>query len=102
MNKKQTPLIVLLILALLVILFHEQIVDMFDEIFGPKDSRPVIATMEEYSGKVNYKKPKTLRFRKVKENLGLRDQDTLVTDENSTAVLTFQGGYKLEVGQGEL
>lgn len=97
MNKKRAPLIILLILALLIIMFHSQIVDLLDEAFGPKDPRPTIATMESYEGNVNYKKPKTLRYRKVKNAIGLRDQDTLVTDENSRAILAFEGGYRLEV-----
>ncbi len=94
---KRLPVILLLVLALFLIVFHEDVIDWFDSMFGPPDKREVIATLEDFSGTVNYKLPKTLVYKKPKRNLGLRDQDTLVTDQDGTAIITFVSGFRLEV-----
>lgn len=96
--KKRLSLGVLFILGLLLIVFHENILEFVQDIFGEKDPRPVIATLDEFSGTVNYKLPKTLVYKKVRKSLGLRDQDTLVTDSESSAIITFvESNFKLEV-----
>lgn len=97
MNKRRIVLILLLLLGAFIVIFHDRLIDQYDELFQPPDPRKVIATLESFDGSVNYKKPKTLRFRKVRPELALRDQDTLVTADGATAILTFEGGYKLEV-----
>lgn len=94
---KRLPVLIILILALLLIVFHEDVIERLDTAFGPTDKREIIATLEDYNGTVNYKLPKTLVYKKPRKELGLRDQDTLVTGEDGTAIITFASGYKLEV-----
>lgn len=68
-----------------------------DTVVAPNDPRPIIATLDESEGQVNYKLPKTLVYKKVKPELGLRNQDTLVTGADGKAVVSFTSGFKLEV-----
>jgi hypothetical protein len=94
---KRSALILLLLIGLIIILFHEPIVEMIESAITPADARPVIATMEEHEGAVKFKLPKTLVYKNVKDGLGLRDQDTLVTSSDGTAVISFKSGFKLSV-----
>lgn len=94
---KRSVLILLLLLGLFIIIFHEPVTELTEDIVAPKDPRPVIATLDEYEGDVNYKLPKTLVYKRVRDNMGFRDQDTVVTASDGKAIISFTSGFRLEV-----
>ncbi len=97
MRKDTIVVVLLLLLALLTFLFSDEIYNLYESIFGPKDKRPTIAILKESDGPAKYKLPKTLRYREAKKGLELKDLDTLVTDESTTAVVQFKSGFELEI-----
>lgn len=99
---QRVGMVLLLVLGLLLIVFHENVIEWLDEIFGTPDPRPVIAMLERFDGEVNFKLPKTLVYRKVKVGMNLRDQDTVVTNSQSSAVISFDSGFRLEVASNSI
>ncbi len=93
---------ILLIIGILLIVFQENVTENLRHVFADKDERPVIATLTTYSGKVRFKVPKSLRYDNVKENLKLKDQDTVSTDANSTARIVFDFGFELQVNPNSI
>lgn len=91
--------ITLLCLGVSIIYFHEELILEWDKKFGPKDPRPVVASISKPSGKVRFKLPKTLVYKKAKDGVSLRMQDTITTDSNSQVNITFIDGLELNVGE---
>lgn len=100
--KKNLVLLPFLIFGFLVIFYHEAIVEKIDEIISPADTRTTIAKIETFNGKVRFKKAQSLRYKNVQISTELKDQDTLTTDENSTAKVSFVSGFEIEVQPNSL
>lgn len=94
---KNILLLPILVLGLIIIVYHETIVEKIDEILSPQDTRETIAQIETLNGRVRYKKAQSLRYKNAQPFLNLKDQDTLTTDEASTAKLKFVSGFEIEV-----
>lgn len=92
----------LLILGLLIIFYHETVIEQVRSVFEPADNRDNVATLTTYKGKVRYKLPKSLKYNNVRENLSLKDQDTLTTDADSTARVVFSDGFELEINPNSM
>lgn len=84
------------------IVYHESIVEKIDEIISPSDDRPTIARVESFDGKVRFKKAQSLRYKNVQGQTELKDQDTLTTDSDSHAKITFASGFEIEVKPNSL
>lgn len=100
--KKNISLILLLLLGLAVIVYHEAIVEKIDESLSPKDTRETIATIKELDGKVRFKAAKTLKYKNAKDDQELKNQDTITTDENSRAKIAFATGFEIQVEPNSL
>ncbi len=100
--KKNLLILPFLVLGLLIIVYHEAIVEKIDELISPTDTRTTIAKVETFSGKVRFKKAQSLRYKNVQKQTELKDQDTLTTDENSTAKISFVSGFEIEVQPNSL
>lgn len=94
---RNTLLVLGLALGILVIVFHESIVEKIDSYISAKDDRPTIATVLSHSGQVRFKKAQSLRYKNVKNMLDLKDQDSLTTDSDSSAKISFKSGFEIEV-----
>lgn len=99
---KRVGVVLLLLLGIFLLVFHEPIIEFLNDVFGPKDPRPVVAKIETFSGEVDFKKPKTLSYRKVRAGTELRIQDTIVTGNDSTTIIAFNTGFRLEVDQNSI
>ena len=85
-----------------VLYFNQQIVDGIDFLLSGQDKRPTIATIKDLNGKVRVKKAKTLKFKNGYTSQDLKDQDTLTTDENSRAKISFISGFEIQVEPNSL
>ncbi|MEC9282409.1 MAG: AgmX/PglI C-terminal domain-containing protein, partial [Bdellovibrionota bacterium] len=81
------------------VVYHEQIIEEYDKQFGEKDDRQLVAEVLSSSGNVRYKLPKTLIYKKVRKDLGLKLRDTITTDAGANAKLRFSDGLELEIGE---
>lgn len=100
--KKNLPLILLLLLGLAVIFYHEMIVEKIDNMLSPRDSSETIATILEMDGKVRYKPAKSLRYKNARNKQELKNQDTIITDENSRTKIAFASGFEIQVEPNSL
>lgn len=91
--------ILLLSFGMSVIYFHEEILSELEKAFGEKDPRPIVASVSKPKGKVRFKLPKTLVYKKAKDGLELRLKDTITTDSESELKITFKDGLELAVGE---
>lgn len=93
---KKLLILLLLVFGIVVLFFKDDILEFWDT-FGNNDTRPVIANVENYSGKVLYKLPEQLVYKKAKQGMPLKSFDTLTTDTDGTAKVRFKEGLLLEV-----
>ena len=100
--KKSLPLILLLLLGFGVIIYHEAIVEKIDSILTPRASGETIATIREMDGRVRFKPAKTLRYKNAKLKQELKNQDTIITDENSRTKIAFASGFEIQVEPNSL
>src|SRR6185436_14529956 len=64
--------------------------------------RPPIAEIVSLTNNVKYRLPESLSYRRAKPNLSLRAKDTVATDTDSTAVISFKSGLKVELEPNSL
>ncbi len=92
----------ILILGLLIIFYHEGVIEQVRTWIEPKDARETIAKLTSFKGKVRFKQPKSLKYNNVKNDLSLKNQDTLTTDIDSTARVVFADGFELEINPNSM
>ncbi len=102
MKKKNILLILLLVLGVGVIIYHEKIVEGIDHLLSPKDTRQTIAVIKSLEGRVRVKPAKTLRYKNAAQDQDLKEQDTLTTDANSRTKLAFLSGFEIQVEPNSL
>jgi hypothetical protein len=84
-------------LGLIALLFQGRIESWWEARKNAHDTRPVLATLESFSGEVSYRKPESLKVISARVGLGFRARDTILTDEKSTAIIQFKSGLKVEI-----
>jgi len=94
--------IAVVILCLLALFFQEEIWNFISEWRLGNDPRPVVAHIDSLNNTVRYRFPTTLIWRKAHEGLDLRDNDTVTTDPDSSTVLSFKSGLKVELEPNSL
>ena len=94
--------IIVVLLGLLAILFQEQLWDAISQWRMKNDPRAVVASIENVSNDVKFRYPTSLIWRRVHSGLELRDNDTVATDPDSSAVVTFKSGLKVELEPNSL
>jgi hypothetical protein len=100
--KKNVLLVLLLSLGFAVIFFHNNIVEWIDTALSPADTRETIATIQSLDGKVRYKTAKSLRYKNADKHQNLKNQDTVTTDANSHAKISFVSGFEIQVEPNSL
>lgn len=102
-TKKQNIVsIAIIILALLAILFQDQIWDWWQMRKLEADPRPVVAEFEDITKNVKFRVPDSLSYYRAKKSRGLRAKDTVSTDLESRAVIKFKSGLKVELEPNSL
>ena len=100
--KSKIAYALLILLGLLIIFYHNNIVDMIDVALSEKDTRETIATVQSLDGRVRFKAANSLKYKNATEQLNLKNLDTLTTDENSRAKISFVSGFEIEVEPNSL
>ena len=103
---KRLSLILLAILLVLgggyLILNYETILSVWDEMYGPKDTREIVAQVTRIEGNPKLKLPKRLVYKNIRESQQLRYYDTIQTDEKSYATIAFTNGLVLDLEPNSL
>lgn len=94
--------VIVIILAILALIYQDQIWNYWQLSQLSDDPRPVLAEVLNFKNDVKYRLPESLTYYKVTANLGLRLKDTISTAPNSTAVVRFKSGMEVEVQPNSL
>ncbi|MBK9294444.1 MAG: AgmX/PglI C-terminal domain-containing protein [Oligoflexia bacterium] len=102
-TKKQNIIsVIIILLALLAILFQDQIWDWWQMRKLESDPRIVVAEFEDITKNVKFRVPDSLSYFRAKKSIGLRAKDTVSTDMDSRAVIKFKSGLKVELEPNSL
>lgn len=98
--------VLLLLLALgagsATLFYHNEISEYLIGLFSDADERPIIAEAKQITGNAQFKLPKKLVYKKLREDQGLRYRDTIMTDANSSLEIHFKSGLALELEPNSL
>jgi len=92
----------LIIIALLALLFQGQIWEWWQRYSLRFDSRPVIAEVVSVNKNVRFRLPESLTYYKAYNQQGLHAKDTVSTDLDSSAIISFKSGLKVELEPNSL
>ncbi len=93
-----TILSLLFLIGIGVLMQRDRISEVYEYYFGEPDSREIIAEASETKGRVRFKLPRRLIYKKLRDEQKLRYFDTITTDANSSVLLSFKDGLQLELG----
>ncbi len=93
---------IVILLALLAIIFQDNIWDWWNMRQLNSDPRPVVAEFETIVKNVKFRIPDSLTYYRARTATGLRAKDTVSTDQDSSAVLHFKSGLKVELEPNSL
>ncbi len=103
---KRFLLLALALLLLLgggyLILNYETVLSVWDEMYGPKDTREIVALVTRTDGNPKLKLPKRLVYKSIRESQQLRYYDTIQTDEKSHITIAFTNGLVLDLEPNSL
>jgi TonB family protein len=94
--------LVLLLGGTYLILNYETVLIMWDELYGPADTREVVGQVTRTDGHPKLKLPKKLVYKNLREQQQLRYFDTIQTDEKSSVTIAFTNGLVLELEPNSL
>ena len=89
-------------LAIVALLFQNRIWDWWQERKLYNDSRPQVAKLSSIYQNVRIRLPESLTYHHARESMPLHAKDTVSTDINSRAVITFNTGLEVELEPNSL
>jgi hypothetical protein len=93
---------VLILLALLALLFQGQLWEWWQRFSLRYDKRPAIAEIVSLNKNVRFRLPESLTYYKAYADQPLHAKDTVSTDPDSSAIITFKSGLKVELEPNSL
>jgi hypothetical protein len=94
--------VIVILLALLGLLFQDQIWNRWEEYKIGSDPRPSIAEITSLNRGVKYRLPESLTYRRARKSMPLHAKDTVLTEADSSAIITFKSGLKVELEPNSL
>lgn len=88
LSKKNIIYVALVLLSVGLIFFHDRINNLISDFLDSTNDQ-VIATLSEPTGTVRFKAKKTMQVKSAFDGRELRNFDTIYTERNSTAKITF-------------
>ncbi len=91
-----------ILVALAALLFQNQIWNWWQELGLLNDKRPPIAEIISLGGNVKFRLPESLTYYRARKSMSLRAKDTVLTDQDGSAVISFKSGLKVELQPNSL
>jgi hypothetical protein len=97
-KKVQNALATVVVLgAFSALVFQSKIEDWWEHRALSHDRRPIIGHIESIKGEVKYRKPESLTPIRVQAGMNLHPEDSILTDDNETAIISFNSGLKVQL-----